>query len=190
MKMLTPRRRIVTHALLVALSAAAVAPLGAQQAGGAAPVAAARLVAEPASLTLKAGQATPIKFRAFDAAGEGDPEPPRAGALGEPVGPVHRYRGHRDGGGPVEATAMTMGANNTPVTLTIPINVAWPALTRVEIAAGAGPLYAGLTQPQKLKGFHADNSERTGLTATWRTSDAGSPRSTASATSPRWRRGP
>jgi hypothetical protein len=172
MKMLTPRRRIVTHALLVALSAAAVAPLGAQQAGGAAPVAAARLVAEPASLTLKAGQAAPIKFRAFDAAGKEIPNPLVQVRSASRSVRFTDTEVTATAAGRFEATAMTMGANNTPVTLTIPINVTWPALTRIEIAAGAGPLYAGLTQSQKLKGFHADNSERTGLTATWRTSDA------------------
>ncbi len=136
MKMLTPRRRIVTHTLLAALTVAATAPLGAQAAGGAAPadrpavrnapqdvVPAAKLVAEPASLNLKAGQTATIKIRAFDATGK------------EITNPFVQVRSSNravrftdtqvtaTAAGRFEATAMTMGANGAPLSITIPINV-------------------------------------------------------------------
>ena len=66
MKILTPRRRIVTHAVLAALTTAlATGQLRAQD-----PAPVARLVAEPAAIVLKAGQVQTFKVRAYDAAGK------------------------------------------------------------------------------------------------------------------------
>jgi len=60
----------------------------------------------------------------------------------------------------------------TPVTLEIPVVVAWPALAKLEITAEPGGLYAGVTIAHTAVGSHADGSPRPGLVATWRTSDA------------------
>ena len=184
MKMLTPHRRIVTHIAAISLTAAIAAPLAAQQAPArpgdrpamrnvpqdATP--AAKLVAEPAAISLRAGETKPFKVRAYDAAGKEIANPfvqVRAG-----------NRAVRFGDGTVtataagkfEATAMALGANGAPIMLTIPVSVTWPALSTLEIASASTSLYAGLTMPLKLKGAHADGSERTGLSGTWRTSDA------------------
>ncbi|MBX7120129.1 MAG: Ig-like domain-containing protein [Gemmatimonadaceae bacterium] len=184
MRMLARNRRFVTQTLGAALTLAAAAGLAAAQQAGAAPadrpamrnapaeaIPAARLVAEPASLALRAGQTVPFRVRAFDANGR------------EIANPFVQVRASNRGvrfadttvtataAGRYEATAMALGANGAPISITIPITVTWPALTRLEIAGTAGPLYAGLTQAQKLNGWHADGSERTGLTASWRSSD-------------------
>ncbi len=171
MKMLTPGLRTVTHTLVAALTAAA--PLAAQQAGAApAPPPAARIVAEPAGLTLKAGTPATFRVRAYDANGR---EIPNAFVQVRSGSRAVRFTDTTvvaTAAGRFEAQAMAMGANNAPIMITIPITVTWPALTRIAIAPTTGPLYAGLTQPQKLQGWHADSSERTGLTAQWRSSDA------------------
>lgn len=143
--------------------------LGAQQAAAPAPVA--KLVAEPAALVLKAGQPAAYKVRAFDASGK------------EISNAEIRIRGGRSlrfsdttvtatAAGKFEATAMAPGAGGQPVTLSIPVSVTWPALSKLEISSDATTLYAGLTTPQRVKGWHADNSERTGVSASWRSSNA------------------
>ena len=187
MKILTPRRRIVTHIATVVLTAVAVALAGSPLAAQVSPpapadrpavrnvppdaVPAARLVAEPAALTLRAGQTATFKVRAFDAQGK---EIPNAFVRVQSGNRAVRFSDTTvtaTAAGKFEATAMSLGANGAPILLTIPVTVTWPALAKVEIASTTATLYAGLTTPVRLKGFHADNSERTGLTGTWRTSD-------------------
>lgn len=133
----------------------------------------ARLVAEPARLTLKAGESAPLKVTAYDKDGK-----VLADAAIRVTGPrdAVRYadgvlRALRAGSHTVVATAFN-GRGIDAVTLEIPVLVSWPALTRLEIAAEKGRLYVGTMLAHFAKGMHADGSARSGLAVTWRTSDA------------------
>jgi len=180
MKILTIPGRLATPALLAALVVGASGSLLAQaapadrpamrgQPDNATPVA--KLVAEPASITLRAGQTLRFKVRAYDAAGKEIMNPFVRVNAGTRLVRFSDTTVTATGAGRFEATAMAAGVNGAPVTLAIPVTVSWPALSKVEIVSTGGPLYAGLTVPHKLRGWHADNSERSGLSGNWRSSD-------------------
>jgi len=133
----------------------------------------AKLVAEPGTLTVKTGEAMDLKVTAFDAAGKPIPDavvrvnvPRGAGAYSD-----GRFTAFRAGKFTVTAVAAgAMGA--APVTIEIPVTVAWPTLTSIEVSAEPGRLYTGVTLAHRARGLHADGTERAGLVAEWRSSDA------------------
>jgi hypothetical protein len=146
-------------------AAAMAAPVQAQQ------PTAAKLVAEPTSIQMKAGQTVPLRVKALDAAGN-----VITGAFVRVNAGVRTVRFSDTTvtatvAGKYSATATTLGAGGTPITLAIPITVTWPALAKLEMTPETGALYAGLTIAHKLKGYHADNSERIGVSATWTSSN-------------------
>ena len=148
------------------------APLSAGQQPPAAQVQVVRLVAEPASVTLKAGEEIPFTVTAFDAAGNIVPDAEIR------IGGPRMAVSFRDGtvralqAGRFTAVATWSGAGNAqPVTLEIPVTITWPALGNLAIAPDAGGLYTGVMLPHTVRGFHADGTERRNLTATWRSSD-------------------
>jgi len=156
--------------LLPTLAVPALVP--ATTASAQAPTVVTRLVAEPARVTMQAGQTQPFKVTAYDAGGREVPDA------------VVRVGGPRDavffGGGEVRAfragsyTANATASNppgTPPVTLEIPVLISWPTLTRVEIAAAPGRLVEGVMLAHTVKGFHADGTERPGLKVTWRSAD-------------------
>lgn len=132
----------------------------------------AKLVAEPASLTLRAGESVALKVTALDAAGKPIPDaivrvnlPRRSGAYAD--GKVTAFLA-----GSFVATAVAMGAPGAPpVSLDIPVTISWPALAELRIAAEPGRLYTGITIAHVANGKHADGSERPGLAPQWRSSD-------------------
>ncbi len=142
--------------------------LSAQQAA-AVPVA--KLVAEPASVSLRTGESVALKVTALDAAGKPIPDavvrvnlPRNAGTFAD--GKVTAFRA-----GTFTATAVATGAGGTPVQLEIPVTVSWPALAKLEVMAEPGRLYSGITIAHRAVGTHADGSERPGLTPQWQSSD-------------------
>ena len=161
---------LTAFAMASAIPAARAVAQQAPVAPAAVPAPVAKLVAEPASLTLKAGQSAAFSVMAFDASGK---EIPNAFVR------IMGGRAVRFGdntvvaiaAGKYEATAMAEGANGQRVTLTIPVTVTWPALTKLEVTSEALTIFAGLTVPQRVKGWHADSTERSGLTASWRSSN-------------------
>lgn len=131
----------------------------------------ARLVAEPAALTLVAGSSAPMTVRALDAAGRTIPDAVirvfgarRAVAYSE--GEVRAFQA-----GSHVLTATAAGAGGTPVTLEIPVTVIWPALTTLNIETAPGRLYTGTTLAHTVRGTHADGTERPGLAASWQSSN-------------------
>jgi hypothetical protein len=132
----------------------------------------AKITAQPATLSLKTGDTVDLAIKAFDAAGKEIPGPvvrvnvPRgAGAYAD--GQFTAFRA-----GKFNVTAVAAGAAGTPpVTLEIPVNVAWPTLSSIEITAQPGRLYTGVTLEHRARGLHADGTERTALVAEWRSSD-------------------
>ncbi|HEX4931764.1 MAG TPA: hypothetical protein VFV33_01215, partial [Gemmatimonadaceae bacterium] len=128
--------------LLVALAPAALAQ---EQPGPRTDTAVARLVVEPTSLSLKAGEMAPITVKAYDAAGNELKAArvrlsgPRASlAVGQ--GQVKALRAGRY---EIVATAQS-ARSDQPVIVRIPVAVTWPAITRVAISAEPGRLYSGV----------------------------------------------
>jgi hypothetical protein len=131
-----------------------------------------RLVAEPASITMKAGESVPLKVTAFDSLGNAVAGAPLR--IGGPRGSVQyadgQLRALKAGTYSVVASAFT-GRGIAAVTINIPVTVTWPALTRLDVVAEAGRMYTGTMLAHSVKGVHADGSARPNLTAMWRSSD-------------------
>ncbi|MEQ1692143.1 MAG: Ig-like domain-containing protein, partial [Gemmatimonas sp.] len=164
------RMRFVTTTLALTLCATVTSGSTAlSQAAPATPVA--RLVADPARVTIRAGETQPFKVTAYDARGNVIADAvvrvggPRA-AVAFTGGEVQAFRA-----GSYTATATAGGANGQPITLDIPILITWPALSKIEILADSGALYTGIALGHRARGLHADGSERGGMTVTWRTSN-------------------
>src|SRR5262245_393937 len=133
----------------------------------------ARLVAEPNRVNLRVGDSLTFKVTAYDASGNVLPNasvrvggPRMAVYFGDGV-----VRALRAGSFKATATA-AVGVGGKPVTLDIPVTITNPALASVEVVSTAKQLYTGNTVAHTAKGFHADKSERRGLVAAWRSSDA------------------
>jgi hypothetical protein len=161
-------RRVATTALAAAVGALPLlaTPLVAQ-----APAVVTRLVAEPARVSIQAGQAQPFKVTAYDASGRVVPD--AVVRVGGPRGAVmftaDEVRAFRAGSYTAVATASNPPGTD-PITLEIPVLVSWPTLTRIAITAAPGTLVQGVMLAHAVTGYHADGSERPGLKATWRSS--------------------
>jgi hypothetical protein len=133
----------------------------------------ARLVAEPAQISLKAGDSVAFKVTAYDA--QGNVIPDAAVRVGGPRMSVAFSdgwaKGLRAGKFTAVATA-ARGTGQTPLSLDIPVTITWPALSRLEINADPGRLYTNVTLGHTVKGFHADGTERGITQPRWRSSDA------------------
>ena len=132
-----------------------------------------KLVAEPARVTMKAGESVALKVTAFDKDGKVVTDAPLR--VGGPRGAVQysdgRLKALKAGSYTVVASAFN-GRGIDAVTLDIPVQISWPALTKLEIVAEAGRLYTGTMLAHTVKGAHADGSPRPGISPNWRTSDA------------------
>ena len=133
---------------------------------------AAKLVAEPSTLTIKVGDSTRLKVRAFDAQGKEMPDA-QVRVFGS-----RRSVGYEDGfvkayqAGTFKLTAAVQGANGMPVMLEIPVTSSWPALGKLEIIPAPGPLYVGVTQAHSAKGYLVNGTERSDVKPTWRSSNS------------------
>ncbi len=132
-----------------------------------------RLTAEPARVTMKAGESVALKLTAYDSAGKVVADAPMR--VGGPVGAVRYADGRltalKAGSFNVVATSFS-GRGIAAVSLEIPVTVSWPTLTKLDVVAEARRLYVGTMLAHSVKGTHADGSPRPGLVATWRSSDA------------------
>jgi hypothetical protein len=163
-------RLVTTTAVAIA---ALTAKLPAQQ-PTAQPTPVARLVADPARVTMKAGDSVAVKVTAYDADGKVIPDAPIR--VGGPRAAVAYSNGRLRAfkAGSFTAVASARGASEMqPITLDIPVLVTWPALSKIEIVPEPGQLYTGVMLAHTAKGSHADGSPRTGLTVTWRSSNDG-----------------
>lgn len=132
----------------------------------------ARLSAEPARVTIRAGQTLPLKVTAFDAQGREIPDPPVR--VNAPRGTMRYSEGQLMAmrAGSYTLTVVAFGRGSQPVTLEIPVLVTNPALGKLEVVAESGALYVGTMLAHTAKGMHQDNSVRQDLRVTWRSSDA------------------
>jgi hypothetical protein len=135
-----------------------------------------RLVAEPASLTLVAGQTARLKVTAYDAQGNVVPDvlirlsgARNALFVNRTAGEVRALRAGKYE--IVASTATRAAGAPPPITLTIPVTVTWPAISRIEITPEPGRLYTGVTLAHKAKALHADTSERREAVIRWTSSN-------------------
>jgi hypothetical protein len=165
MKLTGSSTRAILFAAIVAFAFLPRTPLAAQDS------VIAKLMAEPASLKLRAGDSLPLAVKAYNAAGREIP-----GALIRIFG-ARRAVAYEDGkvrafqAGDYTINAMAEGAEGRFITIQVPVSISWPALAKLEVIPGEGKLYTGVTLPHKLKATHADGSDRPGATATWRSSN-------------------
>jgi hypothetical protein len=156
---------------LIALAIAFATSAQAQQVT---PPVVARLVAEPAQVTMRAGQTVPLKVTAYDAQGKVIPNA-QVFVIGQRL--AIRYA---DGqltalrAGSLKATAVAIGAQGgPPITLEIPVIASWPKLAKLDVVPEPGRLYTGVMLAHTAKGSHEDGSPRPDLAVTWRSSDPG-----------------
>ncbi|MBW3534377.1 MAG: hypothetical protein KY453_04035 [Gemmatimonadetes bacterium] len=137
----------------------------------------ARIVAEPAAVAMVKGEDATVRIRVVDATGRPLEAPLRVGAS-------RRALDVQDGGdgtvrlGAIEVgehqlvvSTVQPGADGRPVTVAIPVRVAWPAVARVEVEAEEGRLYAGTRLAHRARVVHVDGSERPLPRVTWRSWD-------------------
>jgi len=162
-----PRRVAASLLLCTAFLVARGTPAHAQASS------ATRLVAEPGAVSLVAGETAALTVRALDSAGAVIDVPVRIvgprGALSVDDGIVTAVRA-----GEFEIVATQIleeGAAGPPLTLRIPVVVAWPPVDRVAVTAEAGRLYAGTRIGHRVVALHADGSERPDPGVRWSSSD-------------------
>ena len=139
----------------------------------------AKLVADPATLTLKAGDSVRVTVKAYDAQGREIPD-----AVIRVFG-ARRGVAYNDGmvrafqAGKLALMAIAergggaCGGNDcAPVQLEIPVMVTWPALAKLQMLTAAGRLYTGATVVHSVKATHPDGSERRTIEPAWKSSNA------------------
>jgi hypothetical protein len=135
----------------------------------------ARLLAEPAQITVEAGQSVPLKVTALDAAGKPVNAVVRTVAPRGTVG-IDRTTGAVTGitAGSYRITATVVlppGANRAPVTIEIPITVTWPALSKLEIVPAPDRLFVGTTLSHSVRATHVDGTARPSPEPQWSSSN-------------------
>jgi hypothetical protein len=135
----------------------------------------ARLLAEPAQITVEAGQSVPLKVTALDAAGKPVNAVVRTVAPRGTVG-IDRTTGAVTGitAGSYRITATVVlppGANRAPVTIEIPITVTWPALSKLEIVPAPDRLFVGTTLSHSVRATHVDGTDRPSPEPQWSSSN-------------------
>jgi hypothetical protein len=132
-----------------------------------------RLVAEPAALSIVAGEEATLTVRAVDARGAVVDVPLRIvgprGAVSIDEGVVVAARA-----GEFEIVASQVleeGATGEPLTLRIPVTVAWPPVARVALTPAAPRLYVGTLVAHSATALHADGTERPDPEIGWSSSD-------------------
>ncbi len=139
----------------------------------------AKLVAEPAALTLKAGDSARVSVKAFDAQGrEVRDATVRVFAARRAVaysdGMVHAFQaGKHSLVAVAERPGACGGSECAPLQLDIPVTVTWPPIAKLQVLTAAGQLYTGATVIHSVKGTHPDGTQRPGLTPSWKSSNAG-----------------
>jgi hypothetical protein len=132
-----------------------------------------RLTAEPVRVQMAVGEEAPLTVTAV-------------GPSGEPVDVAVRFAAPRRalqirdgrvralavGSWEVVATAaVEPDANGQVPSVTVPVVVDWPAVTRVAVDGDGGNLYAGTTLEHRAAAFHADGTRRPEADVAWSVSD-------------------
>lgn len=131
------------------------------------------LVAEPAEVSLVVGTQIALTVRAVDESGDSVEMDIRFAAPRS----VLRYRNgvlqsYRAGSYQIVATGvLPEGATGAPPMLRIPVDIAWPAIDRVELNPSGAALYVGTTITHGPVALHADGTRRPEASFAWRSSN-------------------
>jgi hypothetical protein len=131
-----------------------------------------RLVAEPAELSMRAGDERPFHVLAYDA--QGNLVPDAAVRVGGPRMSIYFGDGvvrALQAGAFTAVASWTSPAGGAPITLEIPVTITWPTIERLAIEAEPGRLYTGVTLHHRARGYLDDDTERHDLSVAWRSSD-------------------
>lgn len=156
--------RVAPLLVLVAAVAGGPAALAAQ----AVPVT--RLVVEPATVSVQAGQVAPVRVTAYDAQGLVVADPPIrvSGARGGLQVTREGIRGLKAGSYQLVVSTIPPDTTVRQVVVTVPVTVTWPPVSQVVLTADTGRLYVGVTLPHQAAALHADGSMRPAANTTWR----------------------
>ena len=152
------------HSLLVlTMIAAAVVPCAAQTVT--------RIEAQPEQLQMRAGESADLVILAFDQSGQAVSTPLRiSGARGALQFADGRVTALRAGDFEVFVSSVPQDGGE-PVTLNIPVHVAWPAVSSVRIHTADVRLFEGARVAHEVVAAHADGSARPYPGITWSSSD-------------------
>lgn len=162
------------HSLSAAVTVALATFAAALEAQQPASVPIARLVAQPASLTLEVGATDSLTVKAYGSDGREIAQPALRASAPRVALRLSRGAVTALSAGDFEIVfSAVQGVGTAPVTVAIPVKVTWPALKGLTLAADPGRLYTGITLGLKARGTHADGGERpaAALTTTWRSSN-------------------
>ncbi len=131
-----------------------------------------RLVATPERLSLEIGSSAPLTVAVTNADGEVVDVAVRFAAPRDAVRVRDgRVQGYRAGSFEIVATGVLPTGSDAPVpTLTIPVEVAWPAIARVDVHPSADVLFVGTTLTHRPVAWHADGTRRPEPDFAWRSS--------------------
>ena len=149
-----------------------VQPSAAQDATLEAGLRVARLVAEPAELTLEAGSSARLAIRALDAAG--NPVDAQLRVFGRGVSWDDGLVTASEGGTArlIATVVLPAEANRQPFELEVPITVTWPSVARIDVARlDDRTLYAGTTVRYGARAFFASGEEHPTPDLSWSSSD-------------------
>ncbi|MEX2472025.1 MAG: Ig-like domain-containing protein [Gemmatimonadota bacterium] len=158
-------------AFIAALTLAATAPFAPLRAQTP-PASELRIEASVDRIAVETGQRTPFSARVLDGRGGEVDLPLRI------VGPRSAVEieegwvtGVTPGDHEIFVTAVLPAGAGEPPSLTVPVTVTWPAVTRIEVEAGSGALYVGTTLGHEAEARHADGTERPDAPIEWRSSN-------------------
>ena len=131
------------------------------------------LEADPNRVVVTRGEWAPLGIVARDAAGNPVSVSIRIAAPRRELRYENgRVRGITPGEYEIIATlVLPASARRSPASVRVPVTVAWPPLTSLEIDADPGTLYRGTTLLHTAKGFHDDGTPRPGVEPQWSSSD-------------------
>ncbi|TFG47563.1 MAG: hypothetical protein E4H38_07920, partial [Gemmatimonadales bacterium] len=129
-----------------------------------------RLVAEPSSITLQAGETVPFKLIAYDAQGlvVGNPSIRGSGARSGIQLTREWVKGLKAGTYEIVLSTVPSDTSVRTVTITVPVTVTWPAVTEVVIIPEPGTLYIGVTLAHNAQAMHSDGTMRPSGEVAWR----------------------
>lgn len=162
-------KRSLRFICTLALAAPLLIPPAAEAQDAASRVA--RLVPSAETINVAVGERAPFSVRAVDASGA-EVEAAAVRVIG-PRNAVSVRDGYVEGlaQGEYEVVAtLVVAAGQTPVSVTVPVTVSWPAIARVEIEASGSALFVGTTLGHSTQALHTDGTRRPDPAIQWRSS--------------------
>ena len=165
-------RPLCTRRLGMAASLLPMLLLAAPASGQQAPL---RLTAEPTRIDVTVGESAPLRVVVVGADGRTVDVALRYAAPRRAL-EVRDGRVHALAVGSYEVVATAVvapGSDGQVPTVTIPVEVRWPAVARVALESEGDALYEGTTLEHRASAFHADGTRRPEPDVAWSTSNSG-----------------